>query len=58
MASSDTGLGWHTMVVYPLSSKSQTADANVINCKAIDNQAVESRIEFHDTSNDITIYKR
>lgn len=52
------GLGWHRMIVYPLSSKSQTDDANVVNCKARDKFATNYRVEFHDTSNDITVYKR
>lgn len=58
MAKKADDLGWHTMVVYPLRSKSQTADANVIHCKALTANAVTSRIEFHDTSNDITVYHR
>jgi hypothetical protein len=51
------GLGWHLMVVYPLSAKSRTYDANVINCKAADPLATNYRVEFHDTANDITVYK-
>ena len=58
VASDDVGLGWHRMILYPLQSKTQTYDANVINCKAIDSLATEYRVEFHDTANDITIYKR
>jgi hypothetical protein len=58
VAKSDIGLGWHRMIVYPLSSKSQTDDANVVNCKAKDSTATNYRVEFHDTSNDITIYKQ
>ncbi len=57
-AQTDKGLGWHTMVVYPLQSKSQTSDANVINCQATTPLATNYRVEFHDTSNDITVYKR
>lgn len=57
-ATTSDGLGWHEMVVYPIALKSQTADANVIHCKAIDSKAVTSRVEFHDTSNDITVYHR
>jgi hypothetical protein len=58
IATSATGLGWHRMIVYPVNSRSQTVDANVVNCKAADNLATNYRVEFHDTSNDITIYKR
>lgn len=52
------GLGWHRMVVYPLSSKSQTNDANVVNCKAPTSLATNYRVEFHDTGNDITVYNQ
>ena len=58
VATSATGLGWHRMIVYPVKSNMQTDDANVINCKASDNLATNYRVEFHDTSNDITVYKR
>lgn len=58
VASSAEGLGWHRMIVYPLVSKSQTADANVVNCKAADGLATNYQVEFHDTSNDITVYNR
>jgi hypothetical protein len=58
VATTDTGLGWHRMIVYPLQSKNQTYDANVINCKASDSLATNYRVEFHDTANDITVYKR
>jgi hypothetical protein len=57
-ATTATGLGWHSMVVYPLTSKTQTADANVIHCQAGDSKATTYRIEFHDTQNDITVYHR
>lgn len=57
-ATTPTGLGWHQMVVYPAASKSQTDDANVINCRAADSKAVNYRIEFHDTQNDITVYSK
>lgn len=57
-ATSDEGLGWHTMVVYPVKSKSQRDDANVIKCVAPSKLASNYRIEFHDTSNDITEYTR
>ncbi|MBX9704754.1 MAG: hypothetical protein K5Q00_00740 [Gammaproteobacteria bacterium] len=57
-AKTPTGLGWHSMVVYPVASKSQTDDANVINCQAADSKAVNYRIEFHDTENDITVYSK
>ncbi|AUR52160.1 hypothetical protein [Aquella oligotrophica] len=57
-ASHDEGLGWHTMVVYPVKSKSQRDDANVIKCMAPSKLATNYRIEFHDTSNDITEYTR
>lgn len=58
VAKNDKGLGWHRMVVYPLSSKSQTDDANVVNCVAPDSLATNYRVEFHDTSNDITVYNK
>ncbi len=57
-ATTPTGLGWHSMVVYPITSKTQTADANVIHCQALDSKAVNYRVEFHDTQNDITVYHR
>jgi hypothetical protein len=56
-ATSAMGLGWHTMIAYPLKSKSQTDDANLIRCVAPEARATEYRIEAHDTANDITIYK-
>lgn len=58
VATSETGLGWHRMIVYPVKAKMQTDEANVVNCKAADNLATNYRVEFHDTSNDITVYKR
>jgi hypothetical protein len=58
MASTATGLGWHRMIVYPVKAKMQTVDANVVNCQAENNLATNYRVEFHDTSNDITVYKR
>jgi hypothetical protein len=59
IATDPNGIGWHqNMIVYPLKSKSQTDDANVINCKAQDSRATNYRVEFHDTANDVTIYKR
>lgn len=57
-ASGPNALGWHQMVVYPVTSKTQTADANVIHCQAANSLAVTAHIEFHDTSNDITVYHR
>lgn len=57
-AKTPMGLGWHSMVVYPVTSKTQTADANVINCQALDAKATTYRVEFHDTQNDITVYHR
>lgn len=58
MATTATGLGWHRMIVYPVKAKMQTVDANVVNCQAADNLATNYRVEFHDTSNDVTVYKR
>ena len=58
VASGPNALGWHQMVLYPVTSKTQTADANVIHCQAANSLAVKSHIEFHDTSNDITVYHR
>jgi hypothetical protein len=58
VALNEQSLGWHRMIVYPLSSKSQIYDANVIHCKADDSLATNYRVEFHDTANDITVYKR
>ena len=58
VATTSTGLGWHRMIVYPVASGTQTADANVINCKADDSLATNYRVEFHDTGNDVTVYKR
>ncbi len=58
MATTPDGLGWHTMVVFPVDLKSQTDQPNVINCKATTPLATNYRIEFHDTANDITIYKQ
>lgn len=56
-ATTPTGLGWHIMVVYPVNSKSITDDENVISCVAPTKRAVEGRIELHDMTNDITLYK-
>jgi hypothetical protein len=58
VATTATGLGWHRMIVYPVKAKMQTVDANVVHCQAADNLATNYRVEFHDTSNDITVYKR
>jgi hypothetical protein len=58
VATSPQGLGWHRMIVYPVKSRMQTDEANEIRCKAADSFATEYRVEFHDTSNDITIYER
>lgn len=58
IANSDTGLGWHTMVVFPVTAKSQRDDANVIRCIAPSKYATNYRIEFHDTANDITEYTK
>ena len=55
-ATTTAGLGWHTMVVYPLTSKSQTDEANLIRCVAPDAAATNYRIEVHDTANDVTVY--
>jgi hypothetical protein len=52
------GLGWHSMLLYPALSKTQTYRNYEINCKAIDSFATDYRLEFHDTSNNITVYKR
>lgn len=57
-ATTADGLGWHRMVVYPVKANMQTDDANVVNCKAENNLATNYRVEFHDTSNDVTVYKR
>lgn len=57
-ATKPTGLGWHQMVVYPVTSKTQTDDANVVHCVARDAMATNYRVEFHDTQNDITVYQR
>jgi hypothetical protein len=58
VATDSDSLGWHRMIVHPLKSKSQTHESNVVYCKALDPYAVNYRIEFHDTANDITVYKR
>lgn len=56
-ATSKTGLGWHTMIAYPVKASSQTDDANIVRCIAPSKLATQFKIEVHDTSNDVTIYK-
>lgn len=58
VAKTPTGLGWHRMIVYPVKSRMQTDEANVIRCQAEDTLATDYRVEFHDTSNDVKVYKR
>lgn len=57
VATNPTGLGWHSMVVYPVNSKGVTDDENYISCSAPTKRAVEFRIELHDMTNDVTLYK-
>lgn len=57
VATDPTGLGWHTMPVYPVNSKGITDDENYISCAAPTKRAVEFRIELHDMTNDVTLYK-
>lgn len=56
-ATEDLGLGWHTMLAYPVTAKSQTDEANLVRCIAPSKLATDFRVEVHDTSNDITVYK-
>lgn len=55
-ATTETGLGWHTMVAYPVTAKSQVNEANLVRCIAPTPLATEFRVEVHDTANDITTY--
>ena len=55
-AKSATGLGWHTMVAYPVTAKSHVNEANLVHCVAPTPLATEFRVEVHDTANDITTY--
>jgi hypothetical protein len=57
VATDPTGLGWHVTVIYPVNSKSITDDENIISCVAPTKRAVEGRIELHDMTNDVTLYK-
>lgn len=56
-ATTDTGLGWHTMLAYPVNASSHTDEENLIRCIAPSKLATEFRVEVHDTANDITIHK-
>lgn len=58
VATDETGLGWHTMIVYPVKSKAMVDDANVIMCVSPYTKATSGKIEVHDMSNDVTIYNK
>lgn len=51
-----TGLGWHSMVVYPVASSIHTDEANLIRCVAPSKLATQFKIEVHDRANDVTLY--
>lgn len=56
-ATSSKGLGWHTMLAYPVKSSSHTDEANLVHCIAPSKLATEFRVEVHDTANGVLVYK-
>ncbi|MDD3265813.1 MAG: hypothetical protein PHC75_01365 [Burkholderiales bacterium] len=56
-ATNETGIGWHTMLAYPVAASSHTHEENLIRCVAPSKLATEFRVEVHDTANDVTVYK-
>ncbi|MDQ5920683.1 MAG: hypothetical protein QG673_739 [Pseudomonadota bacterium] len=58
LATAENGLGWHTMVIYPVNSKMMTDDANSIMCVSPTNKAIDGKLEVHDMANDVTVYNK